>query len=157
VESPGNGGPSGVKSFSITDILSHKPVAGSKSATKESGRKADSNTAVTQQKIVRPWDPQSKSNGRRNSSDSSPLDALFQMTSKTFEGLNGHHESAGKLQAVNLNVRKSIMLSYNCLIHKLCPPTQCMHINYCIFILTPVTSNQLKYFKTLGLVASLNC
>jgi hypothetical protein len=96
VESPSQSGASGVKSFSITDILSHKPVAGSKSVSKETGRNPEGNNVVIQQRIVRPWDPQSKSNGRRNSSDSSPLDALFQMTSKTFEGLNGHHESAGK-------------------------------------------------------------
>ncbi|OXA44201.1 hypothetical protein Fcan01_21359 [Folsomia candida] len=103
VEPPSQGNIPGVKSFSITDILSHKPAtppALSKSSSHQSGKETsggrhNKQEVVIQQRIVRPWDPQSKSNGRRNSSDSSPLDALFQMTSKTFEGLNGHHENSG--------------------------------------------------------------
>ena len=94
VESPTSHGASGVKSFSISDILSHKPNNNNKNCRNSS---IDVTNVVVQQRIVRPWDPQSKNNGRRNSSDSSPLDALFQMTSKTFEGLNGHHENSGKL------------------------------------------------------------
>lgn len=102
MEPPSAGSAAGVKSFSISDILSHKPIApksnNNHSVFKDSGRNIEVNNVVIQQRIVRPWDPQSKTNGRRNSSDSSPLDALFQMTSKTFEGLNGHHENSGKHQ-----------------------------------------------------------
>ncbi|XP_042237230.1 uncharacterized protein LOC121876262 [Homarus americanus] len=102
----------GVKSFSIMEILSHKPVV-AKAPEATGGR------------IVRPWDtdddddgsrpqsvddmsvssasssggsprpassgPGSASSGqgqtRARGKDGNPLDALFQMTSKTFEGL----------------------------------------------------------------------
>ncbi|CAL8114982.1 unnamed protein product [Orchesella dallaii] len=99
VESPGQSS-AGVKSFSITDILSHKPAKSSNGGAIHKDCSASAANAgrhpenVAQQRIVRPWDAQNKTNGRRNSSDSSPLDALFQMTSKTFEGLNGHHENS---------------------------------------------------------------
>lgn len=110
MESPSGQTPAGVKSFSISDILSHKPAKGSNgsgshkdcsASAASGGRHAERDRerereAVAQQRIVRPWDAQNKSNGRRNSNDASPLDALFQMTSKTFDGLNGHHENSGK-------------------------------------------------------------
>lgn len=104
MESPTSQSVIGVKSFSITDILSHKPTVKKNHTTSNSSGSSNSSRTidienVVHQRIVRPWDPHqsNKSNGRRNSSDSSPLDALFQMTSKTFEGLNGHHDSSGKL------------------------------------------------------------
>ncbi len=110
MESPSGQTPAGVKSFSISDILSHKPAKGSNgsgshkdcsASAASGGRHAERDRdreVVAQQRIVRPWDrdAQNKSNGRRNSNDASPLDALFQMTSKTFDGLNGHHENSGK-------------------------------------------------------------
>lgn len=90
-------------SFSIRDILSYKP----KRTPSEPAR------------IVRPWDlggdsdrrrPRSADDDSRSESDcpespsgntgvannSSPLDALFEMTSKAFEGLNGGEHSSGK-------------------------------------------------------------
>lgn len=116
----------GVKSFSITEILSHKPVV-ARAPDPPSGR------------IVRPWDtdddedmsrPQSvddmsvssasssggsprpassdpgsgggssqgSQGGRPRGKDGNPLDALFQMTSKTFEGLKPGQQ-AGEYKA----------------------------------------------------------
>ncbi|KAK4287838.1 hypothetical protein Pmani_039104 [Petrolisthes manimaculis] len=110
----------GVRSFSITEILSHKPVV-AKAPEASGGR------------IVRPWDtdddeessrPQSvddmsvssasssggsprpgsggpglassgQGQARARGKDGNPLDALFQMTSKTFEGLKSGQQ-AGK-------------------------------------------------------------
>lgn len=112
--------PAGVRSFSITEILSHKPVV-AKAPEASGGR------------IVRPWDtdddeessrPQSvddmsvssasssggsprpgsggpglatsgQGQARARGKDGNPLDALFQMTSKTFEGLKSGQQ-AGK-------------------------------------------------------------
>lgn len=108
----------GVKSFSITEILSHKPIVA----------KAPEATGA---RIVRPWDtdddddgsrphsvddmsvssasssvgsprpassgPGSTSSGhgpaRPRGKDGNPLDALFQMTSKTFEGLKSGQQA----------------------------------------------------------------
>ncbi|KAK9501366.1 hypothetical protein O3M35_012102 [Rhynocoris fuscipes] len=124
----------GVKSFSILDILNHRPA-------KET-------------RIVRPWDigaestslpgaPRPKSaelyetcssgrsstgdcvsprrptpvqhqQQRKGKNDTSPLDALFQMTSKTFEELNG--ESQGKLlyfSFINQNVYNHTHTKYH--------------------------------------------
>ncbi|XP_077542696.1 transcription factor LBX2-like [Haemaphysalis longicornis] len=102
LEAPANPSPKPLTSFFIKDILSHKP------ARRASG-------------IVRPWDLESASPGRRrprstdedsrsersesDSADSpaaapqqhsstSPLDALFEMTSKAFEGLESGDRAA---------------------------------------------------------------
>lgn len=98
LEAPANPSPKPLTSFFIKDILSHKP------ARRASG-------------IVRPWDLESASPGRRrprstdedsrsesDSADSpaapqqhsstSPLDALFEMTSKAFEGLESGDRTA---------------------------------------------------------------
>ncbi|KAK8780065.1 hypothetical protein V5799_018594 [Amblyomma americanum] len=100
LEAPANPSPKPLTSFFIKDILSHKP------ARRASG-------------IVRPWDLESASPGRRrprstdedsrsesDSADSpaapqphsstSPLDALFEMTSKAFEGLESGDRAAGE-------------------------------------------------------------
>ncbi|KAH7980674.1 hypothetical protein HPB49_018186 [Dermacentor silvarum] len=100
LEAPANPSPKPLTSFFIKDILSHKP------ARRASG-------------IVRPWDLESASPGRRrprstdedsrsesDSADSpaapqqhsstSPLDALFEMTSKAFEGLESGDRTAGE-------------------------------------------------------------
>lgn len=108
----------GVKSFSITEILSHKPIV-AKAPEATGGR------------IVRPWDTDDDDDGSRPQSvddmsvssasssvgsprpassgpgstssghglarprgkDGNPLDALFQMTSKTFEGLKSGQQA----------------------------------------------------------------
>lgn len=102
MEAPANPSPKPLTSFFIKDILSHKP------ARRASG-------------IVRPWDLESPNPGRRrprstdedsrserSESDSpdspaagqqqhsstSPLDALFEMTSKAFEGLESGDRAA---------------------------------------------------------------
>ncbi|XP_053630755.2 barH-like 2 homeobox protein [Cherax quadricarinatus] len=112
----------GVKSFSILEILSHKPVVAK--APEASGAR-----------IVRPWDtdeeedasrPQSvddmsvssasssggsprpassgsgQGHSRTRGKDGNPLDALFQMTSKTFEGLKGGQQPDGSGSHLNL-------------------------------------------------------
>ncbi|KAL1432541.1 hypothetical protein MTO96_013291 [Rhipicephalus appendiculatus] len=101
LEAPANPSPKPLTSFFIKDILSHKP------ARRASG-------------IVRPWDLESASPGRRrprstdedsrsesDSADSpaapqqhsstSPLDALFEMTSKAFEGLESGDRTTGEV------------------------------------------------------------
>jgi hypothetical protein len=90
----------GVQSFSIDEILSHKAASLAAKASQEQGQGLP-------QAIVRPWDISSAAaaaaavsssgknaysvsqvaTGRRKSMEDSPLDALFQMASKTFEGL----------------------------------------------------------------------
>ena len=92
----------GVQSFSIDEILSHK--AASLAAKEHQENQAGGH----HQAIVRPWDissaaaaaaaaggkgpdrsglNSSNSSRRKSSMEDSPLDALFQMASKTFEGL----------------------------------------------------------------------
>ena len=93
----------GVQSFSIDEILSHKAASLAAKANQEQGN----NHHGVPQAIVRPWDISSAAaaaaavsssaknaysvsqvaTGRRKSMEDSPLDALFQMASKTFEGL----------------------------------------------------------------------
>ncbi|XP_071542845.1 uncharacterized protein [Panulirus ornatus] len=118
---------SGVKSFSIMEILSHKPVV-AKAPEATGGR------------IVRPWDTDDDEDGSRPQSvddmsmssasssggsprpassgpasgsssqgqvrvrgkDGNPLDALFQMTSKTFEGLKSGQQPDGSGSHLNL-------------------------------------------------------
>ncbi|CAB4068282.1 LBX [Lepeophtheirus salmonis] len=104
----------GLPGFSIDDILSHKTAAIIKQQQQaQQQHHAVAAAAVAHfesvaaaaaqqvgQPIVRPWDsgdtsPEITSSAqRRNSSneDSSPLDALFQMASKTFEGLKAKSE-----------------------------------------------------------------
>ncbi|XP_076372095.1 transcription factor LBX2-like [Tachypleus tridentatus] len=88
-----------LSSFFIKDILNHKPSA---------------RTNLIERGIVRPWDlesppakrrrPRSADDDSRSESDSpespgvgnlasSPLDALFEMTSKAFDGLNNSEKS----------------------------------------------------------------
>ncbi|XP_045134364.1 homeobox protein HMX2-like [Portunus trituberculatus] len=117
----------GVKSFSIAEILNHKPVVA----------KAPEPTGA---RIVRPWDTDDDDDGSRPQSvddmsvssasssvgsprpvssgpgstnsghsqarprgkDGNPLDALFQMTSKTFEGLKSGQQADGSGSHLNL-------------------------------------------------------
>jgi hypothetical protein len=80
----------GLQSFSIDDILSHR--------TAEMQRQKQQLEADAVSAIVRPWDIASKTTSasvvsagaekrRASAAGDSPLDALFQMASKTFEGL----------------------------------------------------------------------
>lgn len=133
---------SGVKSFSIMEILSHKPVV-AKAPEATGGR------------IVRPWDTDDDEDGSRPQSvddmsmssasssggsprpassgpvsgssgqgqvrgrgkDGNPLDALFQMTSKTFEGLKSGQQPGECILYICINFvqpqnikRKTIMV-----------------------------------------------
>ena len=106
----------GVAGFSIDDILSHKTKE-LKEKEKQQNNQINPNSPPSGQPIVRPWDIVAASgaaavqaavqaaahsanggaatpsfnhhrkSGSGKKDDSSPLDALFQMASKTFEGL----------------------------------------------------------------------
>lgn len=110
MEAPANPSPKPLTSFFIKDILSHKPA-----------RRAPG--------IVRPWDlespkpgrrrprstdedsrsersesdsPDSPAAGQQQHSSTSPLDALFEMTSKAFEGLESGDRAAGEYRPTSI-------------------------------------------------------
>lgn len=141
-------GTNGVKSFSILDILNHRPARESrivrpwdeggsclpahrgllppppilyrpKSAdmyeTCSSGRSSTSE-CCTSPDIV----PCGRQQQSRKPKDTSPLDALFQMTSKTFEELNGE-SGQGKFDSfVTSKLNTKIRLFYKCITKVTC-------------------------------------
>jgi hypothetical protein len=119
----------GVAGFSIDDILSHKTAA-----MKEQKQAAQQQQNVPPQAIVRPWDITGGNGGGGHSaavaaaaaaiahqqrlkkakggqgSESSPLDALFQMASKTFEGLKA---KSGRI-SISLILFCYLLLNLHC-------------------------------------------
>ena len=92
-----NCSPTGVKSFCIDDILSHKTAALQRSQPGQQGG------------IVRPWDqsqcdtqedPGARTASRRKSAGDSPLDALFNMASN-FEALKA---KSGRINVISESV-----------------------------------------------------